>query len=107
MSSNLLFLGTIAGVALFCIIVFIARHERDAVLGKALRKAAGSESAARMAIESANLERLLRQKYDGETDKTMSRGFRALERLPHNVVRLAPRVTSRGKPLHFEPPGAA
>lgn len=28
-------------------------------------------------------------------------------RLPSNVVRIHPRITSRGRPLHFEGPGAA
>lgn len=106
MSPNLLFLGAIGGVALFCLIVFIARHERDAMLGRQLRKAAGSESAARRAIESANLDRLLEQKFSGELERAEKRRTTG-HRLPPNVVRLTPRVTSRGREVHFTPDGAA
>lgn len=78
--------------------------DHDAYLGRALRKAAGSEAAARMAIESANLDRLLSQKYEGELDRAKRRQG---NRLPANVVRLVPRVTSRGRVVNFTPDGDA
>lgn len=92
-----------AAVIVLIMLVLWSRHERDTIraqadcdLGRELRAAAGSESAARMAIESANLDRLLEQKYRAPKP-----------RLPANVVRMAPRVVQRGRPLHFEPTDGA
>jgi hypothetical protein len=107
MTYQLAFIGALAGIAALCGIVLMIRHERDAYLGRELRRAAGSESAARCAIESANLERLLRQKYDGEIDKAMRRGFRGQQQLPGNVVNFVPRVTNAGRAVNFTPDGAA
>lgn len=104
MTYELAFIGVLAGVAVLCVVIFMIRHERDAYLGRALRKAAGSEHAARMAIESANLDRLLNLKFEGEVDKAKRR---KASRLPANVVRLVPRILNRGRKVNFEPDGAA
>lgn len=106
MTFELTFIGVLAGIATICAITFMIRHECDAYLGRELRRAAGSESAARMAIESANLDRLLSKKFDGELEQAQRRRATG-HRLPPNVVRLVPRILNRGKPMHFEPPGAA
>ena len=106
MTYELAFIGVMCVIAVFCAIVFMIRHERDAYLGRELRKAAGTESAARMAIESANLDRLLSQKFSGERDQAQRRRP-SNHRLPPNVVRLVPRITSRGRELNFTPDGAA
>lgn len=104
-------LFTLLMVAAAVIVIFalclMYRWECDAMLGKALREAAGSEKAARMAIESANLDRLLSKKYENEFERAMRRGTRTLHnKLPRNVLRFPP-ITDRGRPIHFEPPGAA
>ena len=106
MTYELAFIGSMIGCAVFCAIVLVARHEHHARLGRMLLEAAGSESAARMAIESANLNRLLERKYSGEMERAEKRRATG-HRLPPNVVRLVPRVTSRGREVHFTPDGAA
>lgn len=104
MNLELGFLGVIAGIGMLCVVVFMVRHERDAYLGRALRKAAGTEHGARMAIESANLDRLLEQKFTGELVKARKPQS---NRLPANVTRLVPRIPRRVRSAHFEPPSAA
>jgi len=90
----------IVAAAVICLIcVAVMYHaDKDSELGRELREAAGSESAARMAIESANLDRLLSKKFEGEYG-------RAMRKPPRNVVPL--RIVNRGQPVRFEPPGAA
>lgn len=94
MTFELALLGALAGIAVLCGLVVMIRHERDAWLGSELRRAAGSESAARMAIESANLDRLLSQKYENEFERTMRR------KPARNVLQFPP-ITNRGRPIHF------
>ncbi len=98
MTYELGFIGAWLGVVVFCVTTYMIRHERDAWLGRELRKAAGSESRARMAIESANLDRLLEQKFDRVMAKLPNR-------LPANVVPF--RILNRGQPVRFEPTDGA
>lgn len=100
-----LFLILAAVVVMICL-TFMWHADQDAELGRALREAAGSEHRARMAVESANLDRLLEQKFDGELAKAERRRATG-HKLPSNVIRIAPRILNRGQPVHFEPPGAA
>lgn len=106
MSYELAFLGILVTLAVIMVIVYVIRQERDAWLGRQLRGAAGSEHAARLAIESANLDRLLSQKFDGELEQAQKRRASG-HRLPPNVVRLVPRITNRGREVTFTPDGAA
>lgn len=73
------------------------RAEQDAFDGKRLREAAGSRASIEMAIESANLERLVFQKHADEYERAMRR------KPARNVLRFPP-ITNRGRPIHFEPP---
>ena len=102
-----------AAVSVLALLTLWGRYERDSIrasheaaIGRELLAAAGDESHARCVIESANLERLLRKKYDAETDKAMRRGFRTLHKVPRNVLRF-PAITSHGRPLNFDDKGAA
>lgn len=102
MNAQLLFACVMAVLALIGGIAFLIRHERDAYLGRKLREAAGTEERARQAIEDARMSREL-------AEALLARKAAAAFNRVHrpNVVRFAPRVTSRGRPLHFEPPSAA
>lgn len=93
-----------AAVVVLVALCFLYRQEHEAQLGRMLLEAAGTEHAARMAIESANLDRLLNLKFEGEVDKAKRR---KASRLPANVVRLVPKITNRGREVHFTPDGAA
>lgn len=92
-----------AAVIVLIGLTYMWHADHDAQLGRELRNAAGSESAARMAIESANLDRLLSQKYQTEFERAM---VRQPNKLPRNVLRF-PQITNRGNPVRFEGPGAA
>lgn len=93
-----------AAVIVLIALYLMSRHEHEARLGRMLLDAAGSEHAERMAIESANLDRLLSQKYEGELDRAKRHHG---TRLPSNVVRLAPRILNRGRTVNFTPDGDA
>lgn len=104
MTYDLAFIGALIGIAVFCAVVVFIRQEHEARLGRMLLQAAGGESGARMAIESANLDRLLERKFDGELRETRRPSG---HRLPANVTRIAPRILNRGRKVNFEPDGAA
>lgn len=91
-------LVSIAAVVLLAL-CWLARKDRDALLGKRLIDAAGSLEMAELAVRQAREIRLMN---DADTDALMRRGMRALS---NNVVHL--QFKNRGQPVHFEPPGAA
>lgn len=93
-------------IVMICL-AYMWHADQDAELGRELRAAAGSESGARMAIESANLDRLLSAKYENEFERAMRRGTRTLHnKLPRNVLRFPP-ITDRGREVKFTPNGDA
>lgn len=102
----LMVLSAVATISALC---WLARNDRDALLGKRLIDAAGSLEMAELAITQARdiralneALRLKEQLRDEQTDALMRRGMRALS---NNVVHL--RFRNRGQAVHFEPPGAA
>ncbi len=90
----------VAAVIVAICLAHMWRADLDAEIGRELRLSAGSAAGVRMAIESANLDRLLEQKFDRVMAKLP-------HRLPANVARIAPRILNRGRVVRFEPTDGA
>lgn len=73
----LILVSAILGFGMLCLFVAIARHEKDAWLGRRLVEAAGSDDLAKLAIVEARAERQLREAaLNKATDDVFRRGAR-------------------------------
>jgi hypothetical protein len=82
-STHLLFLGSMLALALAGAAVTLLRYARDAHVGRQLRHAAGSDAAARVAIDDVRMARELRERIERQREQAA--------RYP-NVIRMHSRV---------------
>lgn len=78
--------------------------DQDAELGRALRQAAGTDERAHQVVEETRVAVALEARLERELEERLTYKRRH-EVLGRNVVPF--RIVDRGRPLHFEPPGAA
>lgn len=99
MTYQLAFIGALIGIATFCALIVMIRHEQDAWIGRRLREAAGSRVAIERAITETATQRQLEERCARELEQAL--------RYPR-VSNVTPfRIVERGKPTRFEPGDAA